>query len=100
MNDTITWIPASELDGWKEIQKKMNDREAAFLWGTFKPSPPKGDDNVKLAWVIIKGYRTMLGVDNKTMKGYAMNENTPTWKHPLEPISYDTFERWCTTFDV
>jgi hypothetical protein len=71
-----------------------------MLWGIYKPSPPRPDHYVKLAWVFVDGSRKMMGVDNQTMQGYEMNDNISTWKMPLVPVKYDSFERWCTSFDV
>jgi hypothetical protein len=102
-NNNISWMPYEEYLLRKEWEDKMVKEMLRIFWETGKPPERKKreDENVKLAWVInINGGREMLGVDNKTMKGYAMREDTPTWKLPLEPVEYDTFERWCTTFDM
>jgi hypothetical protein len=91
------WISKKEFEARLELDKQ---RWVDMLFGKIEVRTPKEDDNVKLAYVIINGKREMIGVDNKTLKGYKLNDEYPTWKLPLEEISYDSFERWCTTFDV
>ena len=94
---TIFWAPAAEVKLWKDYMDRFWNHVA---FGPSEKPEPKEDDNVKLAWVVISGSHTMVGLDNKTMKAYKLRDDVPTWIRPLEPIEYDSFERWCTTFDV
>lgn len=81
--------------------KELNDRKNAwFFWGKPSNHISREDVNVKYAWVEKNGNSVMLGVDNKTMQGYKMEEERPMWKIPLEEESYDKFIRWCTSFDL
>lgn len=84
----------------EQWEKECKNYEAAIWWGTTKKIDEREDKDVKYAWVIIDGKKEMIGVNNKTMKGYSMEEKIPTWKLPLEEIEYDTFERWCTSMDL
>lgn len=94
--ESSSWISLEEYDARRELNKKFAQ---GMMWG-FPKRESKEDDNVKLAHVTIGGKRHMIGVDNKTMVGYAIRDDIPTWKLPLEELKYDTFERWCTSFDV
>lgn len=89
----MMWEPREEYEARQRMIGKI-------LWGIYTPSLPRPWDNVKIAWVNIGGQRKMLGVDNKTMQGYKMEENIPTFKKPLEKQDYDSFERWCTFMDL
>jgi hypothetical protein len=96
-NKTQYWMPKAEADAWRDYMNRF--------WGTVVFGPtgkriPEEDENVKLAWVVIDGKRTMVGLDRETKKAYKMRDDMPTWIRPLQEISYDSFERWCTTFDV
>jgi len=91
------WIPKSEMQLWKEWHDNM---WANMVFGRIQPREPKEDDNVKLAWVIINKERRMVGLDTVTRKAYKLRDDRPTWIRPLQEIEYDSFERWCTTFDV
>lgn len=85
----------------QDFDEEMRKLEWEIWWGSPKPKEtPQEDDNVKLAYVYIGGDRKMIGVDNVTMKGYALEDKAPTWKRPLEPIEYDSFDRWCRLMDV
>ncbi len=97
-HDTKTggWYSQEFKDACQEIHDKF---WAGMLWGCPKREP-KEDDNVKYAYVIIKGKRVMAGVDNVTMKGYELREDMPTWKLPLVPLEYDSFDRWCRGMDL
>lgn len=72
----------------------------ALLWGRPLNYIESEDNNIKYAWVLIDGEKRMIGVNNKTMDGYAMKQDTPEWKLPLEKIKYSQFLRWCTSFDL
>lgn len=95
-DEVKTWIPEKDIQKLKEIAE---DLQTQLFWGA-KPVEKKPEDNVKLAWVIIKGEKQMIGVDNKTMEGFEMQEKTPEIKLPLIPLKYDSFVRWCTSFDL
>jgi hypothetical protein len=95
------WMTQEFKDGLDKMQEEIDTAFAEFmLTGKLPQREPKEDDNVKLAWVLINGKRTMLGVDNKTLLGYKLKETCPAWKLPLEEVKYDSFDRWCTSFDV
>lgn len=99
----ISWIPKKEAELHKKLIKDFNDRMFNILvWGKKSKyyKEPEEKDFVKLAWVMIDGKKEMLGVHNKTMAGYEMEEKCPTFKIPLVPKEYDSFVRWCTTFDI
>jgi hypothetical protein len=96
-NNKSYWMPAKEAQLWRDY---MNRFWNGMLFGPTTAREPKEDDNVKLAWVSINGTRTMVGLDNTTMIAYKLKADVPSWILPLEPIEYDSFERWCTTFDV
>lgn len=81
------------------LKRWHDDFWTKALWG-FTPEPPKYEDKVKLAWVIRNGNREMVGVHNEDMQGYLLDEKYPVLKTPLIPLQYDSFERWCTSFDV
>ena len=97
MSKIIAWTSEKESKAWKQWHHDMWN---SIVFGTIKPREPQEDDNVKLAWVIIDGKRTMVGLDRITKKAYQLRNDVPTWIRPLQEISYDSFERWCTTFDV
>lgn len=92
----MIWISEQEMYYLNEMK---NYFWRNVLWG-FPDKEKSTDRNVKLAYVMIKGERKMLGVNNKTVVGYAMNETVPTWKTPLEEAKYDEFVCWCTSFDI
>ena len=92
------WMPKAEADKWRDYMNRFWN--GMFFSEHIPRHMPEEDDNVKLAWVVISGSHTMVGLDNKTMKAYKLRDDVPTWIRPLEPIEYDSFERWCTTFDV
>lgn len=96
---SLTWMPIEEYEARKKWAEHMEKIQAQMFWGTYKREI-KEDDNVKLAWVLIDNKRVMAGVDNKTMKGYKLRDDIPSWKLPLEPLEYHAFDRWCTGFDV
>lgn len=97
---SISWMPKSEYKARKKLAAYLKKMSEDILWGVYKPPEPKEDDNVKLAIVEIGGKREMIGVDNQSMKGYAMEPPGYTWKLPLEPLQYDRFIRWATLMDV
>jgi hypothetical protein len=84
------------------LHQATTDFENALMWGPVSDAPTEVSEDyyVKLAWVMIDGEKKMLGVDNRTMVGYAMKETTPEWKRPLEPVHYDEFVRWCRLMDL
>jgi len=90
-------MPKAEAQAWTDY---MNRFWGSIVFGATGKRVPEEDENVKLAWVIIDGKRTMVGLDRITKKAYKMRDDVPTWIRPLQEISYDSFERWCTTFDV
>ncbi len=81
----------------KEFSEKMTN---ALLWGRSEPHIPKEDDNVKLAYVKKDGKQVLLGVDNKTLKGYELEETIPTWKRPIIETDYQEFVRWARLMDL
>jgi hypothetical protein len=91
------WMTKKEHTKWVQWYDRF---WANAIWNGPDRRAPKEDDNVKLAWVIIGDKRIMAGVDNKTMAGYQLEDTMPTWKMPLVPLQYDSFERWCTGMDV
>lgn len=94
-NGSNVWMSKSEWEAYRAL------REAAYLWPyrlARKETPYR--NFLKLAWVDIKGEKKMIFVHNANLKGYKMNEATPSLLEPIEEIEYDYFERWCTSFDV
>jgi hypothetical protein len=91
------WMPKAEAEAWRDWQNRFWN---GMLFGATGKRIPEEDENVKLAWVVIDGQRTMVGLDRVTKKAYKLRDDMPTWIRPLQEISYDSFERWCTTFDV
>ncbi len=100
----MIWIPKEEQKALEKWGEKLQEIQMQILWGIYTPPEPKEDHHVKYAWVEIDGKREMIGVDNKTLKGYQMITNPEggpqIWKMPLEELQYDKFIRWCTTFDL
>ena len=91
------WLTKQEAES---LQKLKEDFWKQVMRGDGIKRKALPEDSVKLAWVTINGKREMLGVDNKTMEGFEMEEKIPTFKIPLVPKKYDEFERWCTSFDI
>jgi hypothetical protein len=100
MIENIIWIPEEERKHYKEWMEKRKEDFIKIMWGTYVPPEPRVWNNVKIAWVMKDGKKKMMGVDNKTMQGYKMEKSIPTFKIPLEEETYDTFIRWCTSFDL
>ena len=82
------------------MEIKFGSAYDPYMHNPCKDIQLREDENVKLAYVIINGERKMLGVDNRTFRGYKMRDDVPMWKIPLEEQKYDAFQRWCTNFDV
>jgi len=97
MSKVIGWQHSDENAAWRKWREEM---WIALVFGKIQPREPKEDDNVKLAWVIINKERKMVGLDTVTRKAYKLRDDRPTWIRPLQEIEYDSFERWCTSFDV
>ena len=96
-----SWTTKEFRDSLAAMQKEMDKAFIDFMiTGRLPIREPKEDDNVKLAYVLIKGNQTMIGCDNKTLKGYKLKDTCPMWVLPLEEIQYDSFVRWCTSFDT
>lgn len=102
VNGNISWCSKTEYELRQKWAEERQKDIAYFMWHgkSRRPHVPKEDDNVKYAWVKAGDKRHIIGVDNKTLKGYAMEPPGYTWKLPLEEFKYDTFERWCTSFDL
>lgn len=96
------WMPASEYKLMCDlIETHTTNILNHLIWGIPYPTKePEPGDDVKLAYVEIDDKKIMIGVDNKTLQGYEMNDNIPTVKKPLVPLKYNKFIRWCTLMDV
>ncbi len=91
------WIHKDFEDEYLNEVERM---EREWLWGPLHPRKDVYKDDIKLAWVFIDKNRTMIGVNNKDLKGFKLDARYPIVALPLEEITYDSFERWCTSFDV
>lgn len=99
MDNNQRWVTNIEVEATK---KWLDELQRKWIWGIIKKLTPEEEyeNNIKLAYVFIKGQRKMVGLHKEDMKAYQLEENYPSWKIPLVEIEYTSFERWCTGMDV
>jgi hypothetical protein len=89
----MIWLPEDE----KEYKDYIKNLEVNLLYG--KTIVLEYKDYLKLAWVIINNEKEMIYVHNQDLKGYKF-QGYYELIQPLEEVKYDSFDRWCTGFDV
>lgn len=88
-----------------KIGRDIEEKAMNALFGLSDPIPEKTEeeiylDKLKLAFVNISDEKVMVKCHNETMEAYKLQDDCPSLILPLTKVKYDSFERWCTGFDL